>query len=626
MSLRSGGYQRRWAWIPAALVVWMVAAGCGVPGSSRPVERGLAPQLSNLAEQPVAPEPPGPDSASSASELVQFYLQQAAWGNAQGQDRPDALNDAVKRVRRYLVSDSADAWQPGTGGGVTLVRVSLGAPVEVAGQVGAFTLDARIEPVGVLGTNGAVEPPPSTDPFQYQFKVVGAGGGRFRLVQVPNTLMFDVDELNDWYEPRMIYFWSDAGSERVLVPDRRYMAKAVTPEKRPGEVFEWLREGPSSLLKPVVQALPAAIKLRNRLAPADPLTINLSAEAAGPSNQELQDFVTQIRWSLRPSTTPVELTVADQRRDLDGRSDKYLSRNPAAWTDTAEPDKFCVVDGKARSCAVNPGGGPRLLRDDEANRDVVSAAITGSGEAQQGAFVRADAKGQRLWLAAMSGSGEVRSAVYRPTDIVGRQLSRPVWLARGERRVLLAVDGRLVTVGPDGATAAYMGRDLGPVTAVATAPDGRRVAMIAGGGQAYVASARLEGGTLFIGDSVRPLTTGLVTAAGIGWTREDRILVGGTAAHGSPMVEVSVDGTRRMPIERANLANFKITQLVAYPDDAIRSGERILAMFQANDQAYDVFGQGVGPIQPEPTSTPSPGPSVTPAARVSVVHAPFFRE
>jgi hypothetical protein len=90
-------------------------------------------------------------------------------------------------------------------------------------------------------------------------------------------------------------------------------------------------------------------------------------------------------------------------------------------------------------------------------------------------------------------------------------------------------------------------------------------------------------------------------------------------------VEVSVDGTRRTPIERANLASFKITQLVAYPDDAIRSGERILAMFQANDQAYDVFGQGVGPIQPaEPT--PSPGPSGAPAPHATIVRAPFFRE
>jgi hypothetical protein len=87
------------------------------------------------------------------------------------------------------------------------------------------------------------------------------------------------------------------------------------------------------------------------------------------------------------------------------------------------------------------------------------------------------------------------------------------------------------------------------------------------------------------------------------------------------MVEVSVDGTHRAPVERANLTNVNITDLVAYPDDPVRGGERILAMFEANGQAYDVFGQGVGPV-----TLPDPGPSPSAAAPTSVLRAPFFRE
>jgi hypothetical protein len=243
--------------------------------------------------------------------------------------------------------------------------------------------------------------------------------------------------------------------------------------------------------------------------------------------------------------------------------------------------------------------------------------------------VRTDPRGQRLWLANITGSGEARAPAYRPTEVIGRELSRPVWLSRGDRHVVIAVDGTLQSVRPDGVVRPVsMATEFGPVTAVSVAPDGRRVALI-GAGQVYVASARLDGDVLTIGDAYRRLVTGLATAVGVGWTREDRILVGGTATQGSPMVELSVDGTRRTFIERANLANLKITQLVAYPDNPVLSGDRILAMFEANGQAYDVYGQGVGPVQPT-ESTPGPSASATPgtteAERSPVARAPFFRE
>ena len=557
-----------------------------------------------------------------------MFLTQAAWANARGADRPTAVDDAAKRVRRYLSDDAAGEWQPG-GGDLGLVRARLEPATEVPGQAGAFTVHARLEPVGVLNAVGAVDPPASAAPYDFAFQVVSIGGGRLRLAKVPPGLLFNVDELSTWYEPRMIYFWSDTGAQRVLVPDPRYMAKVIDVGKRPGEVFNWLSQGPSGLLKPVVQAVPATIRLKDRLippGPGQPLTINLSPEAAGPAaQQQLQDLATQVRWSLHPSTTPVQVLVAEQRQDIDGSSPTYLRSNAAAWPESIiEPDKFCVLDGRARAVNASSTAGSRLLGDDDANRDVVSAAVTGFGDDAAAALVRAEPEGQRLWIASMSGTGDARSRSYRRTEVVGRALSRPAWVARGDRRVLLPVDGRLRTVSMDGTwrPVAMVPADLGLVSAVSVAPDGRRVALIAGG-QVYVASARFDGDVLTVGETYRRLGTGLTKALGVGWTREDRLLVGGSADRGSPMVQVSVDSTTHAPVERANLASLNITQLVAYPDDPVRGGDRILAMFEANGQAYDVYGQGVSPVI---MTGPAVGPSPSAATPATVLRAPFFRE
>ena len=85
-------------------VVAMLAAGCGVPGSSRPVVVGDAPKLGARGDSsPVSPH--GPDAAADARQLVEYYLQAAAWGNAVSQDRPHAYDDAVNRVRQFLTLD-----------------------------------------------------------------------------------------------------------------------------------------------------------------------------------------------------------------------------------------------------------------------------------------------------------------------------------------------------------------------------------------------------------------------------------------------------------------------------------------------------------------------------------------
>ncbi len=614
----------------AALVVAGVvagSAGCGVPGSSAPIDRGPAPAAGVQQPQPVPPEPLGPDTAVSAQDLVQRYLQAAAWGNSKSADRPTAVDDAEQRVRKFLTPNAEQRWTPGNRD-LTLVRVSLAAPVS-AGD-GASVLDAVLEPVGILDDLGSVDPPASAEPIHTAFRVVPVGGGQRRLDAAPSGLFLNVDELDTWYDQRTIYFWSDSDKDAVLVPDLRYMPRAVSADKQPNEIWRWLSKGPSSLLANAVAPWPDNVKKKDNLVTEQQhgervLVVNLTSEAAQESPQ-LQDLVTQIRWSLRQiNPYPIELRIEGTKKDLDGSSSQYLRRNPAVWpVEQNEPEKLVVYEGRARTTENLGDGGPTVLDADQ-NHDVVTAAYTRIDGEQRAALVRADPSGlQRLWLGRLVVHGDSPTPEYVDTGVVGTALSRPVWLARPAPQVLLSVDGQLkvVTTGRQRDVAVPFGMP-GAVTAVAAAPDGRRLALIAGG-VAGIAPLRVEGDTLSLG-AFRPLSTGLGEPRGISWSSEDRVLVGGAAAGGSPLVELSIDGATRSPIERTNLAGLVISRLVAYPDDPIAPSSRTLALFEANGQAYNLYGQQVETLLvDDEQASPSAGTAERPSAPVPT--APFFYE
>ncbi|MBT8228282.1 MAG: hypothetical protein HKP61_04075 [Dactylosporangium sp.] len=588
---------------------WLLAAGgCGVPGTSLPIDRGAAPPA-DVQERPVPYEPEGPDRATSAQEVIQGYFQAAAWSNSKGGNRPNAIEDAERRVRGFLTAEGASAWSAGNRE-LTLVRVSLGE-ASGAGD-GAVAVEATLEPVGVLDDVGSVRAPSTTDLMHYTFTIVPTDSGRHRrLLGVPNGLFLDVSFLMRWYDVRTIYFWA-ADSSTVLVPDRRYMPTAVSSDKQPNEVWRWLTKGPSELVAPAVAALPDNVKLKGNVVTehqrGDPvLVVDLTSEAAG---MQLQSLVTQLRWSMRPVELPVELRIEGVRKDIDGASSQYLRFNPAVRSDgQSEPEKLFVLGGKVRF--VNETGSTTLaILESQENRDVITAALVKDSVQQRIAFVRKDPDGrQRLWVGQLAGQGEARAPSYVRSEVVGTSLSRPVWLTGEIPRVLLAVDGRLVAVTTGGQATTVEASPGVPshISAVAAAPDGRRLAIV-GDGLAGIAPLRIDGDALNL-RAFFPLATTLKEPRGIGWSREDHVLVGGQAASGSPLIELSVDGTRREPVERADLSSLVITRLVAYPDDPSQNGDRVLAMFEANGQAYNVYGQQVAPLVPSDRSPAASAPT-----------------
>jgi hypothetical protein len=165
------------------------------------------------------------------------------------------------------------------------------------------------------------------------------------------------------------------------------------------------------------------------------------------------------------------------------------------------------------------------------------------------------------------------------------------------------------------------GKALEDIAAVAAAPDGQRIAVIAGPAndrQLYVVpvSVAQEGAVTF--EDPRRLDAPLDDLTAVAWSGETTLAVGGTdASNRLSIVDVTVDGARSTP--RIYDAQGAITTIAAYPENTVL-GMSTTLLYQANNLAWQALGSsrqlGRAAIDGEPaTASPSDGPQPT---------APFF--
>jgi hypothetical protein len=595
--------------VAALLVAVTVLAGCGVPYDSRPVVIGEAARNGTSNDRTPTPKK-GPERITDAQELVRRYLMAVAGGNEVGQD-PAAMDSAAAFAKGFLSPDARASWQRGQD--ITVVRAQVGLPIATATGT---RVDVTMRAVGTLKRNGSVEPGAELPADSYQFTVVNVPDGvGLRIANPPPGMLLSDEGLNDLYEVRPIYFWDTAG--RRLVPDLRYVTKSMSSAKRDVELAGWLRDGPSPYLSPAVSPVPAAIEIKDRLVlDGNRLRVNLSAKAASVQPQ-LATFVVQLRWTLRWLSGTVDLQIEGQRQDLP--TSEVLMYNPAAVPDSqADPVRLFVVDGQVRQNGGDPSRLPVLGSEDNSN--VVSAAIL-RGAAQQIALVRHDGPGRvRLWL----GSYRAGVAQYRPTDLTAASMSRPVGLAEPNPRVLVAADGRLFDVPFESRQPVEeTPPGIGAVSAVSVAPDGRRVALIAGG-RTYVAVLQADGSSLSV-VQVREVQTGLSEPTGVAWSREEWVVVAGRSGGQPALVETTIDSALLEPLRLSNVPGPTVTRVVAdptvRPSDPTR-GERGQILLEANGRTYNVFSLSVEEFN---LDTPAPAPSSSSGpGRQSLPTAPFF--
>jgi hypothetical protein len=581
-------------------------AGCGIPDETDVVTHGRPGPSPGMV--------PGGDSTRTGStrdatrdreEFVANYLAAAA-GEPEG---------AVDRVREFMAPGVQATFKPPQE--IRVVRLTEKPLI----NPGRSSIQLHVQHLGILKPTGELAPPKSRE-TKYELTVTDEGAQGLFVTDAPPLLLLSQEALDNQYQRRLIYFWNREYT--ALVPDLRYLPVAVPRERQPTKIVEWLTAGPSDWLESAVELLPDNTKPINNAADVGngKLQVNLTAAAVPAGDEQaVERLGAQLLWSLRPYLTgQLELKIEGQVRRVFGRED-HLHSNPSYGLPD-RPESFCVYEGQVRRLisSVNPTD-PVPLLTGEVNRGVRSAALGRAGDTTYAALVVADGAGQALRVGA---AGPGQTVTFTRARLPGGTTSRPVWAslpadgAPGGGVGLVVAGGRLYHFSSDGTDPRPV--DLpdipGPLSTVAVAPDGHRIAFIAGG-RLFVTVVTASG-TRWQATSVREVRTSLRQLAGVGWTAEDLLIAAGVSAASDrvTIIDTTVDGAVEYG-RLTDLGTARVTGLVAHPVNPTSTGGGGTVAYVADDVAF----AGSARIQASQVGgvTPSPGSTAQPTA-------PFFLE
>ena len=527
--------RRRWALL-AVLLAIVATAGCGVSETRRPVDLGDAEVAGRTAGE--TRDPPSPTSAFTPSQLVVSYLQ-AAVG-----DPKEALN----RVREFFVPKPD--WEPSPA--ITVVRL-IGDPSSTR-QGSKTQVLVRMQTVGRLNATGSFDPEGDARPRTETFLVVDEGGrNQFRLEKAPVGLMISDTTLERFYAPSPVYFWNRDTERPRLVPDLRYVPLTIALERRINQVVEWQLVGPSPWLEPAV-LFQTGVKLKEAvvLRSNGPVVVNLSSAAVSDKPEELRRLADQLRWTVRAhvSGPGVDLQIEGQKL-AESIGDGYLAANPAAETRDA-----ALFDIDAESGKVVSRSGPKLpprVLEAKANASVRYAGIS-ADPYNVAAYVNQD---DQLTVAKLGAPDAHVSDLPGP-------IGRPVWIPESNDQFLVPAGGMLHVINARRRASPITPPGIGRVDAVSVSPDGRRVALAAGG-RAYVGALEVGKGSVKVGSQLRELVPGRMSVAAVAWASEARVLVAGWGISGkkAALFRATADGAiaiENSPEEAA------LTDVTAFPD------------------------------------------------------------
>ncbi|RIV34606.1 LpqB family beta-propeller domain-containing protein [Micromonospora radicis] len=521
--------------------------GCGIPDRSEVQIERRGPAAETSWSLGRGSEPPNREaSGSDAQAFVRNFLAAAA-------GEPDR---AYERVKQFIAVADRGRLQAKQGSEVALSVVRLTDNPVIAPDVDSMKVTISVQQVGLLRANGMLVPPLATE-TTYEFQLVNAGpagqdDAGFYVSNPPNVLLLSDDALRRYYQAESIYFWN---SERNrLVPDQRYLSSAVPPERRVSEVVRWLTAGPSEWLRVGVSGLPDRTEMINNATGSDGRwEVNL--DMPGADDTRLDQFATQLAWSLSELDGTVEIKILNQSRRLVDLGEQR-SANQLDWPDGAR--RFCVYEGAIHALAVANEPVDAVPVAAEANRNVVSAGLRRAGDDILAALVVATGDGRQR-LSVGRGRGTVEHFTPGP---VHAALGRPVWLRNDGDQLfgMVIADGQLYRFDEQAAMWPVQLGLPGRVDAVAAALDGHRIALIVDGAL-YVAAISWQGGVPTVGPA-RRLVTSLTRLTAVEWWAEGRLLVAGTA--GRPAIhDVSVDGVLETRLR--DDAGASVSHLAAYP-------------------------------------------------------------
>jgi hypothetical protein len=601
--------------IAGAVLATLLVGGCGIPENGdvtvvRPGPAGGVP----VSDTGVTPTQYTRTSTNDPQQFVEYYLQAAAGD-------PDT---ALARIKAFMTPEEAAGFTVGAGTDVKVVRM-VEQPLTTPGNP---EITINVQQVGTLNANGVLTPPgqPTPAPTPYHIKVdTQAGKNGLFVLDAPPMLMITDDALNAFYEPRAIYWWDLENTG--LVPDVRYMPRSVATALQPTTVLGWLANGPADWLRNQVHALPQGTTANGNV-PAianDTLQIKLDAPAIPPGDAgQLDRLRRQLQWSLRPLVPhTLELTIG--RQDPVKYADSaYLESNIASRLSDL-PERFVIFNGVIRRLVgAAHATEPVPVLKAAANKNLTAAAMSSSSTHTFAAVLTGTGRNERLRVAAAATGTQ---ADLKTVGGLSGTLGRPVWARApdGDPRGalgLITANGRLYSFRADGSSARrveWQG-DPGPVTAVSVAPDGHRVAAVAGGNlYRTVLSVSADGASLSAPEQLLPPT--LARVAAVAWSSEIYLAVAGVRPDGRySVLDVTTDGALEVPNSGlSDIGTVAVTYLTAYPANPVESSRNLGdEIYETSGGAWDVVGSPPERITAGEVAGSTAGQPATPPT------APFF--
>ncbi|GIM95653.1 LpqB family beta-propeller domain-containing protein [Paractinoplanes toevensis] len=598
-------------YLVVALVGVLLAGGCGIPDDTDVTVIGDGPSAGFGGGDDSTPsEPPARDSASDAVQLVTNYLMAAA-GDPEG---------ATNRVKAFIADDAKAGFQAGPD--VRVIRLAD----KVLFTPGDPEVVVSAQQVGTLKSNGVLEPSPDPSPavtdYKFQVGPVPGKGGLF-ILAAPRVLLLTDTALNDYYLRHTIYFWNNDNTG--LVPDLRYMPRSLPSVQQPTTILSWLVNGPASWLGDTVHPLPSGTAAPDNVPAAanETLQVTLSAQAVPAGDEKALDRLRrQLQWSLR-DLIPRDLELKIGNQDpVRYSSIDYQDSNVASRL-ADRPERFVIYNGTIRRLtdSAQPTEPVPVIKAPD-NKGFSAAAMSASATHTFLAVVTGTGKNRKLRVA-VARTGE-QSDLLDIGGISG-DLGRPVWAVTPDNNPggaigLITLGGKLYSFGSGGskASAVEWQGDPGAITAISVAPDGYRVALVAGG-RLYRTVLDTGGDTLTMSAPEQLLPPNFSSVAAVAWSSETYLAVAGTRSDGrSAVIDVTVDGALTYP-RLTDIGKETVTVLTAYPANPLSPEESSDSeSYETDGDAWDVLGEPV-----RITVADLAGPTVSPQAG-AVPSAPFF--
>jgi hypothetical protein len=538
------------------LIIALGLSGCGVGPTDRPVDEGDSAAAGAGPDTSVQ-TPKSPDSARSADDLVRNFLQAAAGG----------LSAANENMKKYLTPNALSAWVdpvPAENPSLSVVRVVGGPTIgEAVDRRTRVTLDYQL--IGTMTDQGRIDElvaPVATRSLT--FWVVAdpeTPTNKVRIDEIvgwPGGLLLSDEGLQNYYQMQPIYFWDM--EYRLLVPDLRYLPLTKTPDQRARQILDWLVAGPSPWLVSGVQRLPNGSAAQSATDKDGTLSVGLSAQAAGSGDREaLRRLMFQLQWSLASlsadASPRIELRLDEQVTPVAVSENEFRGYNHSYSFNLTEPVRYEI--NAQRTVVASSGAAVPALNAPE-NSNVLSAAVGADGAVA--AFVR-DANGRRAVQVVRAGLASILSGAQTSATP-----GRPSFVPASDY-VLVPTGGgggRLLAVSTVDGSYDEASHALTGVTTAAISPDGRRVAVVAGG-EVSVSSLVVSNNKVTVASSSqRQILTGRLTARSVTWTSESWLLVAGTNGPSQALWRVSADGVLAEDLS-SRVGGLVVEDLVCYP-------------------------------------------------------------